>query len=56
MDLAEKSNRFYRSGSLFQHPRPPLEGEDRGEGGAFALTLALSRKAEAGESTECLME
>jgi hypothetical protein len=44
MDLAEKSNRFYRSGSLFQHPRPPLEGEDRGEGGAFALTLALSRK------------
>ena len=27
-------------------PRPPLEGEDRGEGGsvALALTLALSRK------------
>jgi hypothetical protein len=26
--------------SLFQqHPRPPLEGEDRGEGGPLALTL-----------------
>jgi hypothetical protein len=47
--LVECRTIFYSScwpDASHKNPRPPLEGEDRGEGGALALTLALSRKRE----------
>jgi hypothetical protein len=49
IDLAESRQFTWHHAAqslLPQLPRPPLEGEERGEGGAFALTLALSRKWE----------